>query len=118
MGDKNIRPERQREIEAGVDALLFNGNAVVELSVYQRTISDLLLQRALAPSTGYTTQFFNGGEVLGKQPGGIACRDAGAVLEGEDLADDTVGNAGAARAFGGHLHAITVIDAVEPGDVP
>lgn len=62
-GDKNIRPERQREIEAGVDALLFNGNAVVELSVYQRTISDLLLQRALAPSTGYGTQFFNGGEL-------------------------------------------------------
>ncbi|QRN98808.1 SusC/RagA family TonB-linked outer membrane protein [Archangium violaceum] len=62
-GDKNIRPERQREIELGVDALLFNGNLVTELTVYQRTISDLLLQRALAPSTGYATQFFNGGEM-------------------------------------------------------
>jgi TonB-linked SusC/RagA family outer membrane protein len=62
-GNADIRPERQREIEAGVDALLFNGNVVAELSVYQRTISDLLLRRALAPSTGYTTLFTNGGEL-------------------------------------------------------
>ncbi|HEX8818705.1 MAG TPA: SusC/RagA family TonB-linked outer membrane protein [Archangium sp.] len=60
-GDKNIRPERQREVEAGVDALLFNGNAVVELSVYQRNLSDLLLQRGLAGSTGYTSLFTNVG---------------------------------------------------------
>ena len=62
-GDKNIRPERQQEVEAGVDALLFDGNAVVELSVYQRTISDLLLQRTLPGSTGYTLQYVNGGEL-------------------------------------------------------
>ncbi|MFL5357680.1 SusC/RagA family TonB-linked outer membrane protein [Archangium sp.] len=62
-GSKDIHPERQREIEAGVDAMLFNGNAVVELSVYQRTISDLLLQRPLAGSTGFTTEFANGGEL-------------------------------------------------------
>ncbi|HZH75848.1 MAG TPA: SusC/RagA family TonB-linked outer membrane protein [Archangium sp.] len=59
----DLRPERQGEVEAGVDALLFNGNAVVELSVYQRTISDMLLRRALAPSTGFTTEVFNGGEL-------------------------------------------------------
>jgi TonB-linked SusC/RagA family outer membrane protein len=59
----DLRPERQGEIEAGVDALLFNGNAVVELTVYQRTINDMLLQRAVAPSTGYTTEIFNGGEL-------------------------------------------------------
>ena len=59
----DLRPERQGEIEAGVDALLFNGSAVVELTVYQRTINDMLLQRAVAPSTGYTTEIFNGGEL-------------------------------------------------------
>jgi TonB-dependent starch-binding outer membrane protein SusC len=61
VGNANIRPERQREFEAGVDTVLFGGDAVVELSVYQRNISDLLLQRALAPSTGYTIEYFNGG---------------------------------------------------------
>ena len=59
----DLHPERQGEVEAGVDALLFNGNAVVELSVYQRTISDMLLRRAMAPSTGFTTEIFNGGEL-------------------------------------------------------
>ena len=65
-GDPDIRPERQREIELGVDTVAFNGRAVLELSVYQRTISDLLLQRTLAPSTGFTSQFFNGGEMLNR----------------------------------------------------
>jgi len=60
-GDPNIRPERQREIEVGVDAVAFNGRALLEFSLYQRNISDLLLQRTLAPSTGFTTRFFNGG---------------------------------------------------------
>ncbi|HZI13658.1 MAG TPA: SusC/RagA family TonB-linked outer membrane protein [Myxococcus sp.] len=63
LGDPNIKPERQREIEAGVDALLFGGDLVAELTVYQRTISDLLLQRALPPSTGFTTQIQNGGSL-------------------------------------------------------
>ncbi len=62
-GDPNIRPERQREVEAGLDAVFMGGNIVTELTLYQRNISNLLLQRALAPSTGFTTQFFNGGSL-------------------------------------------------------
>jgi TonB-linked SusC/RagA family outer membrane protein len=62
-GNPDIGPERQREIEAGVDALLFNGDAVVELTVYQRTINDMLLQVVPAPSTGYNVQYINGGEL-------------------------------------------------------
>jgi TonB-linked SusC/RagA family outer membrane protein len=60
-GDPNIRPERAREIELGTDVSAFEGAARLELSVYQRTIVDLLLQRAVAPSSGFTSQFFNGG---------------------------------------------------------
>ncbi|MBZ4420021.1 SusC/RagA family TonB-linked outer membrane protein [Myxococcus sp. RHSTA-1-4] len=62
-GDPNIRPERQREFEAGVDALLLGGDLVAELTLYQRTINDLLLRRNLPPSTGFTTQIFNGGSL-------------------------------------------------------
>lgn len=61
VGNPNIKPERQREVEVGLDTVLFNGDAVVELSAYQRSITDLLLLRGLAPSTGYTSQYFNGG---------------------------------------------------------
>jgi len=63
VGDPNIRPERQREIELGVDTVAFDGRAVLELTLYQRTISDLLLRRTLPPSTGFTTAILNGGEL-------------------------------------------------------
>jgi TonB-linked SusC/RagA family outer membrane protein len=60
-GDPNIKPEHQREFEVGIDAALKDQVAVVELTGYQRNITDLLLQRALPTSTGFTTQFLNGG---------------------------------------------------------
>jgi len=63
FGDPNIKPERQREIEIGVDAVAFDRRVVLELSVYQKGITDLILQRTLAPSTGFRTQFFNGGSL-------------------------------------------------------
>jgi TonB-dependent starch-binding outer membrane protein SusC len=63
LGDADIRPERQREIDTGVDAIAFDGRAVLELSVYQKTISDLLLQRTAGSSTGFQTEFLNGGEL-------------------------------------------------------
>lgn len=62
-GDPNITPERMREIEGGFDAILFGGNATFEFTVYQQQITDLLLQRTVAPSTGFATEFFNGGEL-------------------------------------------------------
>ncbi len=60
-GDPDIVPERQREFEIGADAALKDQKVVAELTFYQRNISDLLLQRALATSTGFATQFLNGG---------------------------------------------------------
>ena len=60
-GDPNIQPERQREIEVGVDAVALDGRVVTELTVYQRNISDLILERTAAPSTGYLTEYLNGG---------------------------------------------------------
>ncbi|HET9581316.1 MAG TPA: TonB-dependent receptor plug domain-containing protein [Gemmatimonadota bacterium] len=63
IGDPSIQPERTREIEGGVDAMLFDGRARLDLTVYQQTITDLLLERTLAPSSGGDTQFFNGGEL-------------------------------------------------------
>jgi TonB-linked SusC/RagA family outer membrane protein len=60
-GNPNIKPERQHEIEAGFDATLLAGRANLEFTVYQRQISDLILLRGVAPSTGFTNEFFNGG---------------------------------------------------------
>jgi TonB-linked SusC/RagA family outer membrane protein len=62
-GDPDIEPERQREVEVGIDAAMEDQRVVLELSGYQRDISNLLLQRALPESTGFTTQFENGGSL-------------------------------------------------------
>ena len=62
-GDSDIEPERQREIEAGFDAVLLNDRVDLEFTVYQQNITNLLLERELSPSQGFQTQFFNGGEL-------------------------------------------------------
>jgi hypothetical protein len=40
---------------------MLGGRANLELTVYQRQLTDLILLRGLAPSTGFTNEFFNGG---------------------------------------------------------
>ncbi len=61
-GDPGLTPERQKEIEGGFDLTLFGGRAQLEATAFQKNIEDLILQRTLAPSTGFATQIFNGGE--------------------------------------------------------
>jgi TonB-linked SusC/RagA family outer membrane protein len=58
-GDPNIEPEKQTEFEGGFDAQIAGGRAELNLTVYQRTISNLLLDQTLAPSTGQETRIFS-----------------------------------------------------------
>jgi TonB-linked SusC/RagA family outer membrane protein len=59
-GFSDIRPERQRELEGGIDAALFSNRAQLEITGFQRNISDLLIQRTLAPTTGFSSEVYNG----------------------------------------------------------
>ena len=63
FGDSTITPERNTEIEAGFDATLGNQFATLGVTVYQKTITDLLLEQSVAPSTGFRTRIFNGGKL-------------------------------------------------------
>lgn len=63
VADPNLHPEREREIEGGIDAGLFNSRLSLSLTGYQKDNTDLLLQAALAPSTGFGTRIFNGGSI-------------------------------------------------------
>lgn len=60
-GSDDIEPERQREIEAGVDVVGLDGRAIAEVTVYQRTIEDFILDQRVAPSQGYTFKRVNDG---------------------------------------------------------
>ncbi len=56
----DLRPERQTEIEAGLDATMFNERANLEVTVYRKDVKDLLLTRTLTPTAGFTTLVYNG----------------------------------------------------------
>jgi TonB-linked SusC/RagA family outer membrane protein len=62
-GDPQLEPERQSEIEGGFDAILFGARANLSVTGFQKNITQLLLQRELAPSSGFVLETFNGGEM-------------------------------------------------------
>ncbi len=63
LGSASIRPERQRELEGGIDATLFRNRGTLELTGFQRNISDLLITRTLPPTSGYASEVSNGAEM-------------------------------------------------------
>ena len=62
-GVDDIKPERQTEIEGGFDLSISDGLASLSFTVYQKSIEDMLLQRELEPSTGFSFESFNAGEM-------------------------------------------------------
>ena len=63
VGDPHIRPETNTGIETGFDLTMFKSRAQLSATVYQKRITNLLLQAGLAPSSGATNQWINGGQI-------------------------------------------------------
>jgi len=66
LGNPDLKPERQTELEFGVDMALFNNKVGIELSYYKQDIEDLLLARTLSPSTGAGSRVENIGTMTNK----------------------------------------------------
>lgn len=66
QGNPDIKPEKTIEFEAGFDATFWNERGTLEFTRYIQHISNLILERSLAPSTGYQTQFINAGKMSTK----------------------------------------------------
>jgi TonB-linked SusC/RagA family outer membrane protein len=62
-GAPDLKPERTRELEGGLDAILLDGRASLEVTGYHSRTSDLLVPVTPAPSTGFSLQFINGGVI-------------------------------------------------------
>ena len=65
-GDKDLKSERQKELEFGTDLGFFNNRLTFSATYYIKTVDDLILQASLEPSTGFTTQFVNAGSLENK----------------------------------------------------
>lgn len=63
VADPDLHPEREKEIEVGFDAAMLDSRLALSGTFYQKNNTDLLLQARIAPSMGYTTRIFNGGEI-------------------------------------------------------
>lgn len=62
----DMRPERQEELEFGVD-MGFLGNRIgLQLNVYNKKLKDLLFDRVVAPTTGFTGRLDNFGSMENK----------------------------------------------------
>jgi len=63
FGNPNILPERQTELEAGLDVSFFNGRLNFEGTLYTKKIYDMLLLQSLPRSSGYSFEWINGGRL-------------------------------------------------------
>lgn len=63
-GFPGIRPETAREIEGGFDLIFFNARARFSATQFRKQVDNLLLSAAVAPSTGFSSQTINGGQLV------------------------------------------------------
>jgi hypothetical protein len=82
LADPNLHPEREREIEGGVDATLFKSRVAFSLTGYQKNNTDLLLQAVMGIWTGYLNHVFNGGEIRNR---GVEASLTGFPLRTKDV---------------------------------
>lgn len=63
LGNPNLKPELQKEIEFGAEAVLFNNRLKLDVSAYNRNTEDLITETPIDPATGFETTFINIGRL-------------------------------------------------------
>ena len=63
-GFPDIRPETASEIEGGLDLTALGGRMRFSATQFRKQIDNLVLQASVAPSTGFTSQSINGGQIV------------------------------------------------------
>jgi TonB-linked SusC/RagA family outer membrane protein len=66
LPNPNLKPSLIKEFEFGLEGKVLNNRGNFDLSVYNRQANDQLLNRDLDPSTGFTSQRINAGNVTNK----------------------------------------------------
>ena len=66
LGNENVEPEQQSELEMGVDFSFLDNRINVDATYYIKEIDDLLLRVGVPQSTGFTQQVLNAGALQNK----------------------------------------------------
>ncbi len=59
LANTDVVPERQEELEIGTDMSFYNNRLGLTFSYYNKTVSDLLLEVSVAPTTGFSSLLDN-----------------------------------------------------------
>ena len=82
IGNPDLKPELQEEIEVGLEGKFFNSRMNVDLSLYKRNAKDQIISRDLDPASGATNTLQNAGELETK---GIELLIDGDIIRTEDF---------------------------------
>ncbi|WP_027078508.1 SusC/RagA family TonB-linked outer membrane protein [Maribacter antarcticus] len=63
LGNPNLKPETLREIEVGIESRWWDSRISLDVSLFTRKTSDLIIQQPLDPATGFSRTNTNIGEV-------------------------------------------------------
>ena len=66
VGNPDISPERVRELETGVDLTVAKNHAALSVTRYDSKSTGVIFAVPLAPSTGFTQENLNAGEITNK----------------------------------------------------
>ncbi|WP_430935143.1 SusC/RagA family TonB-linked outer membrane protein [Saccharicrinis sp. 156] len=82
LGNQALAPELSTEFEFGLEMKFFNNRFGFDVAYYDKTSEDQIYSLGLAPSTGYTSQTTNLGEISNK---GIELLVEGTPVETKDF---------------------------------
>ena len=61
-----VKPERQQELEFGIDLGFFNSRLNIQSNIYKKKVHDLLINRFIAPTNGFSSLLDNFGRLENK----------------------------------------------------
>jgi TonB-linked SusC/RagA family outer membrane protein len=66
LANTDVKPERQKELEFGIDLGFFNSRLNIQTNIYKKQVDDLLFNRFVAPTTGFSSLLDNFGSLENK----------------------------------------------------
>ena len=63
LANELVKPERQTELEFGIELGFLQGRINLQTNIYKKDVKDLLLNRFIAPTTGYSSFLNNFGSL-------------------------------------------------------
>jgi TonB-linked SusC/RagA family outer membrane protein len=66
LANTNVKPERQKELEFGVELGFLAGRVNFQANIYNKKVEDLLINRLIAPTTGFSSLLDNFGSLENK----------------------------------------------------